>query len=150
MGLVIEVSHLLILVQVLLGCPLIMSLSLRCLLRCNRAPPQNLLSHNTLLECLGLGLLRVTLHLAYGFALLIHCLPALQSFSDGISPDLMNCQTVDSCNDCNIPSSRLWGMCSCGVLEVTKPWVKHGLIQFYHMHMILISYWQMTLHYMSL
>lgn len=70
-------------------------------------PPQNLLSHNTLLECLDLGLLRVTLHLAYGFALLIHCLPAPQSFSDGIYPDLMNCQIVDSYNDYNIPSSRL-------------------------------------------
>lgn len=70
----------------------------------------------------------MTLHLVYGFAYLIHLLPALQLFSDDIFPDLMNCQTVESHNCSNIP--RLSGMFKCGVLEVKKLHAKHGLIQF--------------------
>lgn len=48
------------------------------------------------------------LRLAYGFALLI-CLrlAALLLFSDDIFPDFMNCQTVESHNGSNIPSSGL-------------------------------------------
>lgn len=128
MGLVTGVSHLLILAEVLHGCSSIISLSLRCVLRCNRAKKKkkNLLFHNTLSECLSLGWLRVTLHLAYGFALLI----CLQLFSDGIFPDLTNCQTVESHNDSDVPSSGLWGMFRCGVLEVRELWVKHVLIHF--------------------
>lgn len=94
MGLVIGVSHLLILAEVLHGCSLVIFLSLRCLLSSNRAK-RSLLFHNTLPEPLSLGWLRVT---AFGiwFALLICLLCALQLSSDGIIPDIMNCQTVES------------------------------------------------------
>lgn len=129
MGLVIGVSHLLILAEVLHGCSLIISFSLRCLLRCNRAKKKKKCPI-TLPECLSLGWLQVTLHLAYGFALLICLLSAPQLFSDGISPDLMNCQTVESHNDSNVPGWGLWSMFKCGVLEAKELWVKHGLIEF--------------------
>lgn len=55
MGLVIGVCHVLILAEVLYGCSLIISLSLSCLLRCNRAKKKVCFSITLCLNVLVLG-----------------------------------------------------------------------------------------------
>lgn len=126
MGLVKGVSHLLILAEVLHGCSSVIFLSLRCLLRCNRAKKKNQFCSIT--PCLNVSVLGgwVTLHLAYGFALLVCLLCALQLSSSGISPDLSNCQTVESHNDSHskfraVRYVQVWSSGSQGALGDT--WV---------------------------
>lgn len=68
----------------------------------------------------------MTLHLAYGFALLVCLLCALQLSSSGISPDLSNCQTVESHNDSHskfraVRYMQVWSSGSQGALGDT--WV---------------------------
>lgn len=141
MGLVIGVSHLLILAEVLRGCSFIILLSLRCLLRCNRAKKKS--CPITLPECLSLGWLQVTLHLAYGFALLICLLPALQLSSDGIFLDLRNYQTARSHDHSNFLSSGLWGIqvWSSGSLgALGETWVDSVLAYTHELNWFLASY----------